>query len=110
MSNPAKAKGSQWERDVVAYMQTRGFRWMERRFGAGQQKDKGDLTGLPGVVIECKNHKTHKFSEWLAEAEVERVNANADIGIVVAKRSRKPAGEAYVVMTLATFCTIMEDR
>lgn len=99
MANPQKAKGSQWERDVVAYMRAAGYD-MERRFGAGQHNDKGDLVGDPGFVYECKNHKTYQISTWLEEASVERENAGATFGFVIAKRPRKSTGEAVVMMTL----------
>jgi hypothetical protein len=108
MSNPAKAKGSQWERDVVAYMRSNGLPYMERRFGAGQQKDKGDLVGDPGFVYECKNHKAYQISVWLGEAEVERDNAGAHTGIVIAKRPRVGIENAVVMMTLKQYMEMRE--
>ena len=109
MTNPNKAKGSQWERDVVAYLRANGFPYAERRFGAGQQNDKGDIVGIPGVTIEAKNHAKFALSDWLAQAEEERKNAGNKFGVVVVKRRGKSAGEGYVVMTLETFCEIVGD-
>jgi hypothetical protein len=46
----------------------------------------------------------------LAEAEVERVNADADYGFVVAKRRGKgKAEEQYVVMTLADLVGLLQQ-
>ena len=109
MSNPAKAKGSQFERDCVKFFQENGFPYAERRFGAGQQKDKGDIVGIPGVAIECKNQQSLKLAQWIGEAETERENAGAKHGIVIAKRRQKPVGDSYVVMTFATFVELMEQ-
>jgi len=110
MTTPEKAKGSQWERDIAKYLVEAGFIYAERRYGAGNTQDKGDINGLPGLVIEAKNHKTMDFAGWLREAERERQNAKADYGIVVAKRRGKGAAEAYVVMTLADFARLWRER
>ena len=112
MTNPQKAKGSAYERDVVAYLQANGFPNAQRLYGAGRQDDRGDITiGGPSAglfVLEAKNHKTHDFSGWLQEAEVERQNAGAEFGFVVAKRRGKGASESYALMTLQQLCKIMQ--
>jgi len=95
-----KQKGTAFETLIVRYLAEHGFPHAERRALAGVN-DLGDITGTPGIVWECKNHKTMSFSEWLQEAETERVNANADYGIVVAKRrGRGDAAEQYAVLRL----------
>ena len=66
MGNPAKAKGSKAERDVVTYLIEKGFKYAERRL-AGAQEDKGDIAGVNGVCIEIKDHKTMALSTWLEE-------------------------------------------
>jgi Holliday junction resolvase len=110
MTTPQKAKGSQYERDVAKFLRENGHPYADRRYGAGNTQDKGDITGLgPRLVIECKNHKTLDLSGWLAEAEIERENAKAEYGVVVAKRRGKNAGESYVVMTLADFARLWKE-
>ena len=104
-----KAKGTAFETLIVRYLQEHGFPYAERRALAGIN-DLGDITGTPGVVWECKNHKTLSFSEWLAEAEVERGNANADLGVVIAKRRGKgDAAEQYAVMTVAALVELLKQ-
>jgi len=110
MTTPQKAKGSQWERDVAKYLAEHGFPYAERRYGAGNTMDKGDINGLPGLVIECKNVGKLDLPGWLGEAERERANAKADYGIVVAKRRGKGAEHGYVVMTLADFARLWKER
>lgn len=99
MTNPAKAKGSQWERDVVRFLNEHGFPHAERRFGAGQQNDKGDLVGV-SAVIECKAVKSIQLSTIMDEVAVEKVNARMELGMAVIKRRSKGAGQAYAVFTL----------
>ena len=110
MTTPEKAKGSQFERDVAKFLAENGFPYAERRYGAGNTQDKGDINGLPGLVIECKNHKSLNLPQWLREAETERGHAKADYGIVVAKRRGKGASDAYVVMDLASFARLWLER
>jgi len=109
MTNPQKAKGSQYERDVVQYLKETGHRWVERAYGAGRQDDRGDITGLPGWVLECKNQKALDFAGWMGEAERERANADAEYAVVVAKRRLKPTSASYVVMTLEQFSRILRE-
>lgn len=79
----AKQKGTLAETTVAQYLR---HTWpaVERRALSGLY-DKGDIAGIPGVVIEVKNHKNYKFPEWVKETEIERVNAGADFGILVVK-------------------------
>lgn len=105
----ARAKGTSFETLVTRYLQENGFPYAERKALTGQF-DEGDITGTPGVVWECKNHKTLKLSEWLRETVVETVNAKADYGVLVAKRVGvgDPA-EQYCVMTLKTMCGLLKQ-
>lgn len=109
MMNRNKAKGSQFERDVARYLNDHGHPHVERAYGAGRPDDRGDLTGFPGFVIECKNAQRLELPAWLAETETERVNANADYGVVVAKRRGHRPATAYVIMTLATFADLTRE-
>ena len=81
----SKQKGTAAETAVVRYLQANGFPYSERRTLAGVN-DKGDIAGLPGVVLEVKNCKRMELAGWLDELEVEMKNAGAYIGAVVHKR------------------------
>jgi hypothetical protein len=98
MTNRAKAKGSQAERDTAALLQAAGFLGAEREYGAGRAEDVGDIRNVPRTVIEVKAEKAFNPSGWLAEAEVERQNAGADYGIVIAKRPGKSMKDGYFLM------------
>lgn len=98
MSSAAKRKGSQAERDVVAWLKANGYKYADRRL-AGATLDKGDISGVPGVTIEIKNHAKMDLASWVAELETEMENDNAWTGTVIHKRKGKgDVGEWYATM------------
>lgn len=107
MSSASKAKGSAWERAVVEFLRAAGWPYAERRL-AGSAKDRGDIAGVVGVVIEAKNKARLDLSGWLAEAEVERGHDGAWLGVVWHKRIGKTsAGDGYVTMSGAQFAALL---
>jgi len=103
----SKRKGTAFESAVVDYLRANGAPHAERRALAGA-KDRGDIAGLPGVVIEAKAAAKLEFGPWLNEAETERANDRADIGVVWAKRRGKGSpADAFVVMTGATLVHLL---
>jgi hypothetical protein len=104
-----RAKGTMFETAVAQFLRENGFPHAERRALSGTY-DKGDLTGMPGLVIECKNHKELSFSEWLRETEVERQNADADFGVLVVKRRGIwDAGQSYAVLPLEAMARLLKQ-
>lgn len=104
----SKAKGTSWETEIVNYLNNTYWPHAERRTLSGIH-DKGDINMHPDVVVEAKNHGTLKFSQWISEAEKERLNAGASIGVVWAKRRGKAsASDAYVVMTGEQFIELLK--
>lgn len=104
----SKAKGSRWETAIVTYLRDNGVPHAERRALAGST-DRGDITGIPGVVVEAKNAKTTTLGTWVDEAEVERVNDRADVGVVWHHRRGKGSpADGYVTMTGATLVRLLK--
>ena len=85
MTSPQKRKGSAAELAVAKWLRKLGWIHAERS-RAGWTDDRGDIDGMPGVVVEVKNCKTISIPEWLRELEVEIANAQAWTGAVIAKR------------------------
>lgn len=89
----AKQKGTAAETAVVRYLQGVGggrcFPHAERRALSGKD-DKGDVAGIPGVVIEVKAARRLALAEWKRETLTEMANADAAFGLLVVKRERKP--------------------
>lgn len=109
MTSAAARKGSQFERDVVAYLREQGFPYVERAYGAGRPDDTGDLDGIPGWCFELKNHQRIDLAAWADEARAEQAHARAQHCAVIAKRRGKPVGRAYVVLDLEQFVELLAD-
>jgi hypothetical protein len=107
MTSRNKAKGSAWERAIVEHLRSAGWPYAERRI-AGAAKDRGDIAGVVGVVIEAKNAARLDLAGWIAETETERVNDSAWLGVVWHKRTGKSsAADGYVTMTGAQFTALL---
>lgn len=96
MSTRSKQKGTTAEREVVRYLQN----WWpaaERRALSGN-KDKGDVAGIPGVVVEIKAAQTQMLPKWQRETLAEQANADAAHCMLVVKRPYKavPLWDAYL--------------
>lgn len=97
--NRSRIKGTAAETAIVTYLRTHGWPFAERRALHGNH-DRGDITGMPNVVIEVKNQQTLTFGPWLNEAETEKRNDNAKVGLVWAKRrGTTDPGKWFVLMT-----------
>ena len=73
--------------------------------------DRGDITGIIGVVVEVKAVQEYAFNGWLKEAQVERDNAMADFGFVVAKPrlvGTTRTGEWYALMYAYEFMSLIQ--
>lgn len=109
MANPSKQRGTAAESAVVAWLVANGWPAAERRALSGN-KDKGDVAGIPGVVIEVKSCKTMDLAGWVKELEAEMVNAEVSIGAVIAKKrgTTNPA-EWYAVMPAWVLVEILQQ-
>ncbi|WP_329013135.1 hypothetical protein OG271_03860 [Micromonospora rifamycinica] len=105
----SKRKGTAWESAIVAYLIANGVPRAERRTLAGA-KDRGDIAGIPGVVIEAKSATRIDLAGWLDETEAERRNDLASVGAAWIKRRGKASpGQGYVVMTGERFLRLLAD-
>ena len=106
--NASKRKGTTWESAVVGYLREHGQPYAERRALCGTS-DKGDVAGVPGVMLECKAEKTVTLGAYADEVKVQTANAGASIGVAVVKRRNRGPGDAYVVMSLQQFARMLAD-
>lgn len=106
----SKRKGTSAETAVVNFLRIAGFTQAERRTLNGA-KDRGDIAGLPGVVIEVKNCARQELASWVQEAELERDNDHATLGVVWHKRRGKGnPGDWFVTMSGAQFANLLRDQ
>jgi hypothetical protein len=105
----SKRKGTGWESAVVQYLKDNGVQYAERRTLNGA-KDRGDIAGIPGVVIECKNEKSISLAGYANETEQERDNDGARIGVAWIKRRGKASpGAGYVLLDGDTLIRLLSD-
>lgn len=103
----ARAKGTSWETAICDYLRSRGAVHAERRALNGA-KDRGDIAGLPGVVIEAKSAARVELAAWLDEAETERVNDHAAVAAVWFKRrGRRSAAAGFVLLSGEQFTDLL---
>ena len=106
MSSKSKIKGSKAELDVVKYLK-QWFPYADRRL-AGATLDKGDVSGIPGVTIEIKNHARLDLAGWVAELETEMANDNAWTGTVIHKRKGKTdVGTWYATLPVKVWVDLL---
>ena len=101
----AKKAGTAFETLISKYLAEHVDGRIERRARAGAS-DRGDIAGLRAmgnrVVVEAKDYGgRYRIGPWLTEAETERLNDDAHVGLVVAKRrGTTDPGEQVVILTL----------
>jgi hypothetical protein len=110
----AKQAGTRFETLIVNYLaEVMGDDGIERRARNGEH-DRGDITGVKidrnlRVVLECKDYGGKvEVGKWLNEAETERINDDAEVGIVIAKRRGTTApDEQIVLMTMDALIVLL---
>lgn len=109
MSNRSGQKGTKWETAIVAALQAAGHVHAERR-RLGGKRDRGDITGIPGVVIEAKNTNRLALSEAVDEAVTEAANDGGSLGVAwIHRKGRGRAEDGYVVMNGRTFMRLLGE-
>lgn len=104
-----KAKGRTAENAVVRWLQANGVPYAERRRLAGT-KDEGDITGIPGLVIEVKNCRKIELSSFMRQLSDEMFNADADTGVaIIKKRGTTDVGEWYAAMPARIWLALAQD-
>ena len=66
-----KAKGDQFERDVVRVLRANGHPYAERALRLGAHDDHGDIDGVPGFHIECRDRGRIELGAWMSLAAAE---------------------------------------
>ncbi len=112
----AKAAGTRFERSIADWLAEHVDDRIDRRVKTGG-KDKGDLGGwrFAGrrIVAELKDYGgRYQPGPWLTEAEIERGNDDAHVGLVIAKRrGTTDPGDQLVMLTLRDLvCLLTGER
>ena len=108
MANPSREKGTRYEVACAEWFRQRG--WSEVfRMATRSTLDVGDLGGLPRFAVECRDRQKQSLSLNVDDAEERARNKNADFGVALMKRPRRPVGDSYVCMSLTTFGRILDE-
>ena len=90
--NRSKNIGTKFETWCVNYLKDHGFPKAVRKALAGSL-DKGDVFVCEGLLLECKGGvaaeraSDYQLKLWCEETETERINAKAQVGVLVVKRA-----------------------
>ena len=100
--NKSRAKGTAFASAVAKFFTLWGFTFAERRALFGRF-DRGDIVGVPDLVIECKAEQRIDLAGYMDEVVKEIENAGAKWGVAIIKRRNASIGRAYVVQELEQF-------
>jgi len=112
--NPQKNKGDRAEREACIYLTAATGHNVERRFGAGQDKDKGDLVGIPNTCVQVTDmkDKSEAVLRKPREAEQQRINAGVEHAITMVRFNKRPRckeGDNWrVVMTIEQYARLIK--
>lgn len=84
----SQRKGRAAELELSRILQSHGY-----PVEAGRAQSYGevpDLTGLPGVHIECKRAEALRLSEWMEQSERDAARFGDGVPAVFFRRSRSP--------------------
>lgn len=105
--NRSKVKGTAAETAVVTTLVEEGWPHVERRALKGAL-DRGDVAGIPGVMVEVKAEARYDLPGYLREVEAERAHDNADVGVAWVKlRGKTDPRKWAVLMTGEQFIEIL---
>lgn len=111
----AREAGTRFERVIADHLAEHVDDRIDRRVKTGA-KDRGDIGGwrFAGrrIVAELKDVTKLNIGGWVREAEVERLNDDADVALVIHKRrGTQDPGDQYVTTTLRDLlCLLTGER
>ena len=101
----SQRKGADGERELAALLREYGY--PVERGGSLSFGEVPDLTGLPGVHIECKRVEQLRPYDWMAQAERDAVRFGDGLPAVFFRRNRFPW---LVVMKLEDWLALYDRQ
>ena len=93
----ARRKGKVYEQTVGRWFRGRGHE--VRRARGGEHQPDGDILGMDGWVIECKNRKNVSDAIRMAVDQAKGI-AKGRWWVAIVKRPQKPVEDSYAIMDL----------
>lgn len=113
MSHPSKIRGTRWESAVRDWWNARPMRPTDGprpqlfRPALHGAQDKGDLYGLHGWTLQCRDTARIDLAGAVDDARKQAANAGTRFFAAIVKRRRKGVEEAYVVMPAEVWATFV---
>jgi len=104
-----KARGDHYEREVAKYLNdTLGLSAFRTPLSGGGTIAKGnssaDITGTPGIALECKRCERLDIPAWMAQARKScDISQTPDIPVIVTRKNRQTTGQSLVILSLDEF-------
>lgn len=104
-SAPRRA-GTKFESACRDFIQTWGFPHCERAPLWGGH-DRGDLLGIPGFVIQCRNTARLDLAGAIDDAKTQAANNGSGRPVAIIRRRGTSVAGAYVVMELCDWLEVI---
>jgi len=95
----SKALGYTYEVAVREFLKP-SFPRVKRNGTQYGANDRGDLAGVPGWTIQCKNTKDYAWPKWFEATTLQAKNNKTRWWVIVKKTRGKHARESLFAMTL----------
>ena len=111
MSNPQKAKGDGYERELAAYINDHtGLDCSRAPLSGGGAigilSGGADLLGVPNLFIEAKRVERLNFHDAMRQAERNRTSrATDDVPVVINRKNRMKTGDSLCLLRLDDLLT-----
>lgn len=105
MGASSQRKGRAAERELAEVLRSYGFQAEPGR--ALNYGMEADLSGLPGLHIECKRCERLELPKWFEQSERDAERMRDGAPVVIFRRSRKPW---MIALKLADFMEYYRER
>ena len=105
MSAANRRRGGEWERTLVNWFRDHGWTHAERA-GGGHGQSYGDVLGVPGWVLEAKNHAALDLAGWCDQAAAAPTVLWA---VIIKRRGHSDPASAYVLLNLDNFTHLLKE-
>lgn len=82
----AGPKGWRFEHLIQEGLEEAGYDVVRPR--AGQPQDEGDIIGVSGWTIQCKDHKTLSLGSWIDQTKQQKIHGKTPWYALIIKRKR----------------------
>ena len=102
MGRSAQAKGRRAELELAQYLRDHGH--IEAKPGSpASYGTEPDVTGLPGLHIECKRHERLEIGRWYEQSQRDAAKMQDGRPVVIYRQNRK---DWMILLSLSDFLEV----